>query len=271
MGSRSGYLLMMGGGDDHSDTSAAFRTFLKLAGAARDPRIALVTTATRYGDAAYSTYLDLFRRHGVSDLTALRPSTAAEANDPRVVRVLERATAVLFTGGDQARIEVLVGSKTNDVLASRLADDGLVVAGTSAGATAMGCTMIVGGGGYWVTPGAVDTGPGLGLLPDALVDMHFTERGRFQRLLSAVALEPTHLGVGIDEDTAVLVKDDQFEVLGTGAVTVLDASAASVVQPPTELHRLAFADVRLHLLGPGGHFDLVARRVVSGPWGGRES
>jgi cyanophycinase len=263
--SRSGHLLMMGGGDDHSDISPTIRTFVDLAGATADPHIVLLTTATRYPQAAYTKYADLFRRYGVHDLTALGPITSAEADDPSTVRVLQRATAVLFTGGDQARIAALVGSKTNDVLKSRFTGEGLVVAGTSAGATAMGCTMIVGGGGYSITPEAVHTSPGLTLLPDALVDMHFTERGRFQRLLSAVALEPTHLGVGIDEDTAVLVKDDRFEVLGTGAVTVLDASAASVVSRPTEPHQLAFAGLRLHLLRPGCLFDLSRRSVVAGP------
>lgn len=269
--SRSGHLLMMGGGEDHLASSSVIRTFVELASSNADPHIVLVTTATRYPQAAYTKYEDLFRRYGVPRLTALGPITSAEADDPDTVRVLQRATAVLFTGGDQARIAALVGSKSNDVLKSRLAADGLVVAGTSAGATALGCTMIVGGGGYSITPEAVHTGPGLTLLPDVLVDMHFTERGRFQRLLSAVAQEPTHLGIGIDEDTAVLVKDDHFEVLGTGAVTVLDARAASVVSPPMEHHRIAFADLRLHLLQPGCLFDLSRRMVVTGPWGRQES
>jgi len=258
---------MMGGGEDHFAPSSAIRTFVELASANAEPHIVLVTTATRYPQAAYSKYLDLFRLYGVPHLTALGPITSAEADDPSSVRMLQRATAVLFTGGDQARIAALVGSKTNDVLKSRLTGEGLVVAGTSAGATAMGCTMIVGGGGYSITPETVHTGPGLALLPDVLVDMHFTERGRFQRLLSAVALEPTHLGVGIDEDTAVLVKDDHFEVLGTGAVTVLDARAASVVSRRTERHQLAFADLRLHLLRAGCLFDLSTRRVIAGPSG----
>jgi cyanophycinase len=257
---------MMGGGDDHSTTSPAIRTFVDLAGATAEPHIVLMTTATRYPEAAYAKYADVFRRYGVLHVTSLGPITSAEADDPSTVSVLQRATAVLFTGGDQARIAALVGSRTNDVLRSRLAGDGLVVAGTSAGATAMGCTMIVGGGGYSITPEAVHTGPGLSLLPDVLVDMHFTERGRFQRLLSAVALEPTHLGLGIDEDTAVLVEGDRFEVLGSGAVTVLDARAASVVRRPAERHQLAFADLRLHLLRPGCLFDLSRRGVVAGPW-----
>jgi cyanophycinase len=256
---------MMGGGEDHSAASSAIRTFVELASADAEPHIVLVTTATRYPEATYTKYADLFRLYGVPHLTALGPITSAEADEPSTVRALQRATAVLFTGGDQSRIAALVGSKTNDVLKSRLTGDGLVVAGTSAGATAMGCRMIVRGGGYSITPEAVHTGPGLSLLPNVLVDMHFTERGRFQRLLSAVALEPTHLGVGIDENTAVLVKDDRFEVLGTGAVTVLDASAASVVCRPAERHRLSFADLRLHLLQPGCLFDLSRKRVIPGP------
>ena len=271
MVSRSGHLLMMGGGEDHLASSSAIRTFVELASANAEPHIVLVTTATRYPQAAYTKYADLFRLYGIPRLTALSPITSAEADDPNTVRVLQRATAVLFAGGDQARIAALVGSKSNDVLKSRLIGDGLVVAGTSAGATALGCTMIVGGGGYSITPEAVHTGPGLTLLPDVLVDMHFTERGRFQRLLSAVTQEPTHLGIGIDEDTAVLVKDHHFEVLGTGAVTVLDASAAWVVSRPAERHRIAFADLRLHLLRPGCQFDLSQRRVITGPWGRKES
>jgi cyanophycinase len=262
---RSGHLLMMGGGEDHSAASSIIQTFVELACANSEPHIVLVTTATRYPRDAYANYADLFRLHGVPHLTPLRPITTAEADEPRTVRVLERATAVLFTGGDQARIAALVGSQTNHVLKSRLAGDGLVIAGTSAGATAMGCTMIIGGGGHSIAPEAVHTGPGLALLPDVLVDMHFTERRRFQRLLSAVALEPTHLGVGIDEDTAVLVKDDRFEVLGTGAVTVLDARAAFMPGRPPEPHQLAFADLRLHLLRAGWQFDLSRRRVVTGP------
>jgi cyanophycinase len=261
---RSGHLLMMGGGDGQFGTSSAIGTFVKLAGASGDPNIVLVTTATRYPDTAYTKYADLFRRYGVPHLTALGPITLAEADDPNVLSVLRWATAVLFTGGDQARIGALVGSRTNDVLKVRFACDGLVVAGTSAGATAMGCTMIIGGG-YSGTPERVHTGPGLALLPDVLVDMHFTERARFQRLLSAVALERTRLGVGIDEDTAVLVKGDRFEVLGTGAVTVFDASAASVTCRPMEWDRPSVTDVRLHSLRPGSQFDLSRRTVIAAP------
>ena len=118
------------------------------------------------------------------------------------------------------------------MLRQRLAD-GLVVAGTSAGATALGHAMILGGKGAEVSAAAVRTGPGLGLVPKSLIDMHFGERGRLPRLLSAVALDPDQLGIGIDENTAILVEGTCFEVLGTGVVTVVDAEDATVVHAAT--------------------------------------
>ena len=137
---------------------------------------------------------------------------------------------MFFSGGDQSRLRTLVGSRTNDILRGRLnAGEGLVIAGTSAGATAMGRTMILGGEGPGVSAAAVRTGPGLGLIPKALIDMHFSERGRLPRLLSAVALDPDHLGVGIGENTGILVEGSRFEVLGTGVATVADGQNATVI------------------------------------------
>ena len=94
----------------------------------------------------------------------------------------------------------------------------------------MSGTMILGGDSPGVTRAGVRTGPGLEFLPGVLIDMHFAERGRLNRLLSAVALYPHELGLGIDEDTAILADGDCFEVLGTGAVTVVDAGAASDIR-----------------------------------------
>ena len=131
-----------------------------------------------------------------------------------------------------------------------------MVAGTSAGATALGRTMILGGDGAEVATAAVRTAPGLGLMPRMLIDMHFGERGRLPRLLSAVALEPDRLGVGIDENTAIYVRKDRFEVLGTGVVSVVDAERATVVHAASDSDPITLFDVRLHLLPAGCVFDL---------------
>jgi cyanophycinase len=107
--------------------------------------------------------------------------------------------------------------------------------------------------------------PGLGLLPRVLIDMHFGERGRLPRLLSAVALDPERLGIGIDENTAVLVQQDTFEVLGSGTVTVVDAQQAPIVHAASDDDQITLFDVRLHLLPAGCVFDLAARSPAIGP------
>ena len=173
---------------------------------------------------------------------------------------------MFFSGGDQSRLRTLVGSRTNEILRDRLHAGGLVIAGTSAGATAMGRTMILGGEGPDVSAATVRTGPGLGLIPKALlIDMHFGERGRLPRLLSAVALDPDHLGVGIDENTGILVEGTRFEVLGTGVATVVDAEHATVVHAAGDEDPITLFGVRLHLLPAGCVFDFATREATIGP------
>ncbi len=107
--------------------------------------------------------------------------------------------------------------------------------------------------------------PGLGLLPKVLIDMHFGERGRLPRLLSAVALDPDHLGVGIDENTGILVEGTSFEVLGTGVATVADAEHATVVHAAGDGDPITLFGIRLHLLPAGCIFDIAKREATIGP------
>ena len=163
----------------------------------------------------------------------MRIDTRADANAPEVEHVLREATGVFFTGGDQERITAVIGgTATDSVLQELVASGAVVLAGTSAGAAMMSGTMIVEGDARGVTRASVRTGPGLEFLPGVLIDQHFAERGRVNRLLSAVALYPHELGLGIDEDTAILTDGDHFEVLGSGAVTVVDAGAATDIRVP---------------------------------------
>jgi cyanophycinase len=129
----------------------------------------------------------------------------------------------------------------------------------------MGRTMILGGEGSDVSAATVRTGPGLGLLPRALIDMHFGERGRLPRLLSAVALDPDHLGLGLDENTGILVDEHGFEVLGSAVVTVVDAEDATVVHAADDSEPITLFGVRLHLLPAGCRFDFEKRNPTIGP------
>jgi cyanophycinase len=125
----------------------------------------------------------------------------------------------------------------------------------------MSGTMIVGGDAPGVSRACVRTGPGLEFLPGVLIDQHFAERGRVNRLLSAVALYPHELGLGIDEDTAILTDGDYFEVLGSGTVTVVDAGGAADIRVPAQ-GPITLADARIHVLPAGRIFHLTGRRPV---------
>ncbi|GIE89161.1 cyanophycinase [Actinoplanes regularis] len=233
--------------------------FVELAGA-RAARIVVIATASEAPETAEAFYARTFTSLGAGSVRALRLSTRAEANDPGAADVLRDATGVFFTGGDQERITAVLGGTATDSLLQELVTDGSVVlGGTSAGAAMMSATMIVDGDGPGVTAASVRTGPGLEFLPGVLIDQHFAQRGRLNRLLSAVALYPHELGLGIDEDTAILTHGDRFEVLGSGAVTVVDAGAATDIRVPAS-GPIALAGARIHVLPAGHTFHLTGRR-----------
>jgi cyanophycinase len=262
--SLDGRLLVIGGAENRTCGTGPLEQFVALAGA-RDSRIVVVTTATEMPEEVAAEYTRVFRRLGVSSVTELRLPHRAVADDNESLDVLRKATGVLFSGGDQSRIRSLVGSKANTLLRRRLTGDGLVIAGTSAGATAMGRWMILGGDGHEVAASTVRIGPGLGLLDNVLIDMHFAERGRLPRLLSGIALDTRRLGVGIDEDTAIVVRKGRFEVVGSGVVTVVDADQATVGYAECDDDPMALFQVRLHLLPAGCWFDMERRKPWFGP------
>jgi cyanophycinase len=263
-GGHPGRLLIIGGAEDPRRGTGLLERFVRLCGGDA-ARVVLVTTATEQPDRAHADYDRAFRGLGVDAVTELRLRGRSDADGDEAAKLLEDATGVFVSGGDQSRLRTLVGSRANDILRDRLSTGGLVIAGTSAGATALGRTMILGGGRADVTAAAVRTGPGLGLIPKVLVDMHFSERGRLPRLLSAVAADPDQLGVGIDEKTGILVEGGRFEVLGDGVATVADAKRATVVHPAGDHDPITVFDVSLHLLPRGCVFDIATREAAIGP------
>jgi cyanophycinase len=140
-----------------------------------------------------------------------------------------------------------------------------VLAGTSAGASAFSSTMIVGGeAGLQVRRDGVRLAPGLGIITRLIIDQHFSQRERLGRLLAATAIEPDRLGVGIDEDTAIVYYGDgRLEVIGSGQVFVIDAAKAAArgLDQPGE-GVVSLSGVVLHVLAPGDRFDVVARRLL---------
>ena len=256
--SRRGRLLIIGGGAGRD----LLGRFVDLAGAGA-ARIVVIATASAIPACAEATYRETFTGLGAGRVDALRLATRADAGSAAVQAVLREATGVFFTGGDQERItRILGGTPVDRLLQELVAAGSVVLGGTSAGAAMMSGTMIVAGDGPGVSRTSVRTGPGLEFLPGVLIDQHFAERGRVNRLLSAVALAPHELGLGIDENTAILTDGDYFEVLGSGAVTVIDAGSAVDIRVP-DAGPIALTEARIHVLPAGHTFHLTGRRPVA--------
>lgn len=174
----------------------------------------------------------------------------------------------MFTGGDQLKITSQLGDTAFYDRLMAIYEKGGVVAGTSAGASAMCETMLVRGTGSETHRiGDLHMAPGLGLLKDVIIDQHFAERGRMGRLLGAVAQNPRVLGIGIDEDTAIVVEnEDRFRVIGSGGVSILDAgnmTHSNIADEETD-RALSIFGVHLHVLSHGDAFDLRRRKPTPG-------
>jgi cyanophycinase len=213
-------------------------------------------------------YREAFAGLDIGELAVLHLDERAEAVEAQNLAILDGAAGVFFTGGDQLRISSQLGGTPLEERIRRLWLDGGVLAGTSAGASVMSDLMLVAGSSrssYRI--GDLRIAAGLGVLRDAVIDQHFAERGRFGRLLGAVAHSPRVLGIGIDEDTAIVVTGDRFEVIGSGAVYVVDAEPATrsnvAEARPDDL--MSIHGVRVDVLVPGEHFDLSTRRPTPAP------
>jgi cyanophycinase len=218
-----GTVVLLGGGADDL-------TLHLLAGLLpqRTAPIEIFTTATASRpDATYAAYARVFRHLGCPQVGHLQVDAYHPADAPDTLARLRAAALVFLTGGDQERLtEYLLGTQFLEVLRQRYhADAGFIVAGTSAGASAMGGQMLVAGRGWRsLLGGGIEVIPGLGILPNLLVDQHFIERSRYPRLMHAVLAHPTLLGIGLSEETGLLLRPGQpTEVFGTEVVVVVDA------------------------------------------------
>ncbi|HJQ33827.1 MAG TPA: cyanophycinase [Pyrinomonadaceae bacterium] len=259
-----GRLVAVGGGRIKEGDAPILKEFVKLARGAR-ARVVVMTVATDEPAAAAREYTNAFKRLGVDDVKSVDVSARADALKPESLEAVEHATGLFFTGGDQLHITSLLGGTEMQALMHRRYEKGLVIGGTSAGAAMMGNSMILGGGGEENPKvGAVEIGPGMDLLIGAVIDTHFSQRGRHGRLLTAVAHYPQDLGLGIDEKTAMVVHRNEFEVIGEGAVVVIDAGAMTYTSLPyTEKgDGLSLYDVRVHVLSAGARFDLSKRAPI---------
>lgn len=257
-----GTLLIIGGAEDKKGKCEILNKFIELSGADSSV-IMVITTATEEPDSVGQEYFQIFKDLGAGHVEVLDLDSRKKANHSYMNRLLEKATGIFFTGGDQLRITAnLGGTTTNEGLRNAYLR-GTVIAGTSAGASAMSNTMIVEGDSDQAPKlNTIRLAPGLGLLEEVVIDQHFAQRGRIGRLLSAVAHNPYILGIGIDEDTAIIVHPDaRVEVIGSQTVTFIDGRnvAFTNVSETSPGQALAIGQAVLHVLPKGFGFDLASR------------
>lgn len=261
-----GTLVIIGGHEDHEDDRVILKEVARLVpdGRLNEPEGYLEKYSKSFGDL------------GIREVTEIYVKDRADASNEQHLKLLDEIPAVFFTGGDQLRITSQIGGTALADRIMAIYREGGLVAGTSAGASVMSETMLVKGpSSASFRTGDVRMAPGLGLMPDVIIDQHFAERGRIGRLIGAVALNPRELGIGIDEDTAIIVERDTFRVKGSGGVYLVDAGGVthSGVADGDKNAAVSVHDLRLHVLSAGDTFDLRSRRptpvVASDPGDGQ--
>ncbi|MBA3877204.1 MAG: cyanophycinase [Anaerolinea sp.] len=262
-----GTVIVIGGAEDKIRDRIILNRFVTLAGG-EDSVVVVVSTASSLGHEAGERYGQIFSELGVRTIRPLHAMTRAQANDETYARAVRNATGIFLTGGNQLRLSsTLGGTRLAEAILARFRH-GAVIAGTSAGASAMSSHMIAfGASGATPKHRMAAIAAGLGVLPGVIVDQHFQQRNRLGRLLSLIAQNPSLLGLGVDEDTAGVVGPDQvLEVIGRGSVTVIDGAAAETNAWEVNGHRpVMISGVVLHSLPTGYRFDLRRRRRVAGP------
>jgi cyanophycinase len=262
-----GTVIVIGGAEDKVRDRVILGRFIALAGGP-EARIAVIATASSLGIEAGERYREVFLELGAAEVVPVNAVTRMQANDEHTAGVILGASGIFLTGGNQLRLSsMLGGTRLADAIMGRFRG-GAVVAGTSAGASAVSSHMIAfGASGATPKHRMAQIAAGLGLLPGVIVDQHFQQRNRLGRLLSLIAQNPSLLGLGVDEDTAGVVGPDQvMEVIGRGSITVVDGAASETDAWEIRGHRpLMISGVVLHSLPAGYRFDLRRRVRVAGP------
>jgi len=259
-----GPVMVIGGAEDKLGERVILSRFVQLAGG-EQAHIAVISTASSLGNAATDLYRHIFGRIGVGSVIGLRPETREEANDPDTVAALTGVTGIFMTGGNQLRLSSIIGGTRLGAAILDAHGRGVVVAGTSAGASAVATHMMAfGSSGATPKHRMAQVAVGLGLLVNVVVDQHFEQRTRLGRLLAVVAQSPSLIGLGLDEDTAAIIDaNDILEVIGRGSVTIVDGSDVITDAFQATGHKpMMVSNARLHSLPSGFRFDLRARRVL---------
>ncbi len=257
-------LIIIGGGEDKKGEKGILKEVCHTV-KHKEGYLLIATVATDLPKEVWNEYRDIFYSLGIKKVEQLDIQCREDAFKDYNIELIEKAALVFFTGGDQLKITGLLGGTPLYKSMKKAYKNGCVYVGTSAGASVMSDTMIVQGMDE-ESPRkcTLKMAPGLGLLNEVIIDQHFAQRGRLGRLLAGIAQNPQCLGVGIDEDTAIIVNEDLFHVIGSGAVYVIDGMDITYSnvseQYPDEV--LSMFHIKMHILKQGDSFDISSREPI---------
>lgn len=258
-----GSLIIIGGAEDKKGEKNILKEVCSKLDKDND-ELVIATVATDSPAEAGAQYRNIFEELGVKKVSVLNVNFREDAYFNDNISMVERAALIFFTGGDQLKITSMLGGTPLYNSFSRGYEKGCVYVGTSAGASVMSDIMVVEGPDEESPKKCtLKMAPGLGLIKGVIIDQHFAQRGRIGRLLVGVAENPQSLGIGIDEDTAIMVnKEGVFQVIGSGAVYILDGSTITRTNVSEQFQNeiLSIFDVKMHVLKSGDRFDLNVRK-----------
>lgn len=263
-----GVLLLIGGHEDKSAGDAGndeqgmeiLREFISLTNK-KSPKIEVVTTASAEGAASFDDYKKAFGAIGVEDVSHLHHDKRMEVLLDDVGERIRQADGIFFSGGDQLKLtSVYGGTSFIETLKSRYINESLVLAGTSAGAMAFSTPMLFAGSKEkQQLAGGVKMATGLGFLNSVGIDTHFVDRSRFVRMAQLIAMNPTSIGLGIEENTAIVIKNGkQGTIIGNGIVIVIDGrgiTESNILDYDTG-KLISIRDLNVKLLSKGEHYEI---------------
>ncbi len=264
-GTDRGYVIPIGGAEEKFRNPEILDRFVELCGG-KGARVGIIPTASQLEDTGRN-YEKLFRELGITHAQVLKFETREDCQKSEDLEYIEKCDGIFMTGGNQLRLSTTIGGTAVAQTIRRRNAAGMHVAGTSAGAAFMPEHMIAGGKeGSTPSPDMVTMAPGLGLTNNFIIDQHFRERDRLGRLLTALAYNPFALGMGLDEDTAAFIRPgDDFEVVGSGGITVIDPTnlSYSSMDRARRGEPVSLIGVKLHILVSGGRFDIGSREAYA--------
>lgn len=263
---RKGELIIIGGNEEKFQDNEILSIFVELS-QKNDGGIGILPTASRIPDEVSEEYVQAFSLLGAKNITVLNVDSREKAEDPEILEQANGLSALFMTGGDQSRLNKLIGGTKLFDLIYKQWNEGMVIGGTSAGASIMGGQMIVAAD-MKVDDDItrVEMSGAFGLLPETIIDQHFSQRARFDRLMNAIAENPNIMGIGIDENTAILVEDKQFTVYGEHQVMVIDGknnSFVEVITTESGSEEATVSGFQLHTMTRGYSFDLEERKLLN--------